>query len=86
MRAYSQRLSPAGRALFKQWKKQHQNLVIVDKKNGNSLKVLRPHKYKNFCHKNATQQWHVPFLEKAAVKLGRYLEADVQWACFTFEK
>lgn len=85
MRTYSQRLSPAGRLLFKQWQKQHQNFLIADEKSKYSLRVQRPLKYKCFCHKNLKQQWHVPFVEKPAVKLGRYLEADVQWACFKLE-
>lgn len=85
MRNYALRLSPTGRLLFKQWQKQHQNVPIVDERNENPIKIQRPPKYKHFCHKNALQQWHVPFVEKPAVKLGRYWEAKVHWACFKFE-
>lgn len=85
MRTYSQRMSPAGRVLFKEWQKQHQTCLILKEKNKKTFKLQRPLKYKQCAHKNVQQQWHVPYIEKPTEKQHRNVEA-IKWTCFTFEK
>lgn len=85
MRTYSQRMSPAGRILFREWQKQRQTCLILKEKNKETFELQRPLKYKQCAHKNAKQQWHVPYIDKQTEKLYRNVEA-IKWACFTFEK